>query len=302
MNDVDFPIVDAHHHLWNLDENYYPWLTDRITKRVCGEYAAIRRNYLVDDFLHDAETLPLIKSVHIQAEHDPSDPVRETRWLQAIADDDGRSRGFPHAIVAFADFSRDDVADVLDAHCAFPNVRGIRQMLHESLVDPSRPRPSLLENPSWQKNFGFIKRYPLSFELQAYYQQMPAACELVRAHPEVQFAICHMGQPVDRSVEGLARWRQALGKLAELPNTVAKISGVGMFDRHWTLESIRPLVFDIIDLFAPSRCMFGSNYPVDGMMSSYRRLWSSFASLIRDFSATEQQMMLAGNAERVYRI
>ena len=97
-------IVDAHHHLWDLRANYYPWLSDRIGPRMYGDYSAIRRDYLVDDFRGDIGALPVRKSVHVQAEHDAADPVRETRWLQAVADAPG-SGGYPHAIVAYADLS-----------------------------------------------------------------------------------------------------------------------------------------------------------------------------------------------------
>ena len=102
------PVVDTHHHLWDLSANDYPWLTDRITTRVCGEYSAIRKNYLLEDFFDDAEDVNLVKSIHVQAEHDHTDSVRETRWLQKIADLPS-SRGFPHGIIAFADLSRLDV-------------------------------------------------------------------------------------------------------------------------------------------------------------------------------------------------
>ena len=106
-------IVDAHHHLWDLSANYYPWLTDRITERVCGDYAAIRRDYRLADFRRDAAGLNLVKSVHVQAEHDPRDPVREIRWLQAIADDPD-SDGFPHAVVAYADLAAPDIEAILE--------------------------------------------------------------------------------------------------------------------------------------------------------------------------------------------
>jgi predicted TIM-barrel fold metal-dependent hydrolase len=299
--DSRIAIVDCHHHLWDLSANYYPWLTDQITTRVCGEYAAIRRDYLLDDFLSDAEGVNLVKSVHVQAEHDRSDPVRETRWLQSVADAAGSS-GFPHAIIAYADFMQNNVAQVLEAHCAFPNVRGIRQMLHESHVDLSNPRPCLLEDTTWLHNFAVIEEFQLSFDLQIYFHQAPAACQLIRDHPDVTFILCHMVQPADRSLEAMQAWKRSLTSLAELPNTVIKISGVGMFDHNWTQDSLRPIVMSVIDAFGIDRCMFGSNFPVDGMMSDYQRLWSAFHALVSDFSLGDRQSLFGKNADRFYRI
>src|SRR4029078_722371 len=90
-------IIDAHHHLWDLSGNHYPWLLDPKTPRVYGDHSPICRDYLISAFLRDIAHQPIAKSVHVQADHDSGDPVRETRWLQSIAD----RHGYPHAIVAW---------------------------------------------------------------------------------------------------------------------------------------------------------------------------------------------------------
>ncbi len=294
-------IVDCHHHLWDLSANYYPWLTDRVTARVCGEYSAIRRNYLLTDFRRDAADVNLVQSVHVEAVPDPADPVRETRWLQRIADDPA-SDGFPHGIVAFCDLSRLDAADVLEAHRQSANLRGVRQMLHEPLLDPAMPGRSLLTHEAWWRNFGLLGKHGLSFELQVFPRQMAEALPLVRAFPDTQFVLCHTGQPGDRTPEGLELWRSGLRSLAACPNLAVKISGLGMFDRAWTVESLRPIVRDTIAIFGVERCLFASNFPVDGMMSGYGRLWRAYLEIVADFTRSEQQALFAGNARRVYRL
>lgn len=294
-------IIDTHHHLWDLNTNYYPWLTDHITTRVCGEYSAIRRNYLLEDFFKDAADVNLAKSIHVQAEHDHADPVRETRWLQMVADSPG-SRGFPHGIVAYADLGRSDVQSILEAHSNYPNVRGIRQMLHECLVDPNNHRPSLLENSVWQKNIPLLKKFDFSFDLQVYPQQMGQACELVKENPDLQFILCHTGQPYNIDEENLKIWRKGMQSMAELQNVCVKISGFGMFDRDWTVETIRPLVLHAIETFSVERCMFGSNFPVDGMMSSYSRLWAAYNEITCGYTDNERFALFGGNAEQIYRI
>ena len=173
---------------------------------MCGDYAAIRRNYLLQDFFEDAADVNLVKSIHVQAEHDHTDPVRETRWLQKIADSPG-SRGFPHGIIAYADLSRSDAAAILQSHSSYPNVRGIRQMLHESMVDPDNPRPALFENSTWRSNISLLKKFNFSFDLQVYPQQMRQACKLVKEHPDLQFILCHTGQPSRLDAACLKVWR-----------------------------------------------------------------------------------------------
>lgn len=294
-------IVDCHHHLWDLSANYYPWLTDRVTARVCGEYSSIRRDYLLADFRRDAADVNLIQSVHVEAVADPADPVRETRWLQRLADNPA-SDGFPHGIVAFCDLSRTDAGDVLEAHCQCANVRGVRQMLHEPMLDSKKASPSLLEHEVWRRNFALLGEFGLSFELQVFPRQMAQALQLVRAFPDTQFVLCHAGQPGDRSLEGMELWRTGMRLLAACPNLVVKVSGLGMFDRAWTVESLRPIVRDTIAAFGAGRCLFASNFPVDGMMSGYGRLWRAYLEIVSDFALPEQQALFAGNARRIYRL
>jgi predicted TIM-barrel fold metal-dependent hydrolase len=307
-------VVDAHHHLWDLGANYYPWLTDRVTVRVAGDYAAIRKDYLVSDFLADADSLGeagmrLVGSVHVQAEHDHADPVRETRWLQGVADDPA-SRGVPQGIVAYADLAQaeGEVVGVLEGHAAASaNLRGVRQMAHEALVDPAQPRPSLLDDAVWRRNVGLLTRFGLSFDLQVYPQQMAQAAGLVREHSEVQFVLCHTGLPAEAVRKGprseaFTQWRDGISLLAELPNVAIKLSGFGMFDREWSAPTVRPFVVAAIERFGPSRCMFASNFPVDSMACSYVTLWSRFEALTRSFSASERAALFGGTARRVYRV
>ena len=116
------PIVDTHFHLSDLDENYYPWLSDGDRPSLIKDFSSLRRNYLVTDLLRDIGGLNVIAGVHVQAEHDRSDVVRDT-----LAATDRRrapaSRGFPHAIVADADFASPEIERLLEAHRAFRNTR-----------------------------------------------------------------------------------------------------------------------------------------------------------------------------------
>jgi len=294
-------IVDPHHHLWDLGANDYPWLTNHITPRVCGEYSAIRRNYLIGDFRRDIGTLDVVASVHVQAEHDPRDPVRETRWLQAIADHTAVSAGLPQGIVAYADLSQPDVATTLEAHCRFANTRGIRQSLNGVVNHPGHGK-DLLNDPTWRSNLGLLQRFGLSFDLQLYPQQVPDMLPLLDANPRLQFILCHTGLPADRSPDGIAQWEAAMRALAERPNVAVKISGFGMFDRQWTPDGIRPFVHATIALFGCGRCMFASNFPVDGMASDYRRIWTSFAQLTAELPPAQRDALFHANALRFYRL
>ena len=108
--------------------------------------------------------------------------------------------------------------------------------------------------------------------------------------------------PVDLTDRGFAEWRDAVASIAEFPNVVVKISALGRWGRHWAFESAQRWVSTLIEVFGTDRAFFGSNFPVDGLFSSYSDLVAAFRMLVADYSETEQRAMLAGNAERVFRI
>lgn len=294
------PIIDAHHHLYDLRTGHYPWLQGPMLNRVFGDYSAIRRDYLIDDFLADVKHQNVVKTVHLQVEYDHNDPVAETRWLQGVAD----KRGYPHGIVAFADLASDDVQAVIEAHCEFPNVRGIRQCLnfHRDPVKTFIDHPHLMSDSRWRRGFALLERYGLSFDLQLYYTQMDEAGVLARDFPETSIVLNHTGMPVDRAPEEIEGWKRSMKRLASAPNVSCKISGLGMGDWKWTVDRIRPFVLHAIDAFGPERCMFASNFPVDKLFSSYDDVFNAFKAITRDFSHQERNALFHDNAQRVYRL
>ena len=144
--------VDAHQHFQDIETHYYPWLCDNdAPPKLKGDLEAIRRNYLPANYFADMASIKLVKSVHVQNGWDPRDPIGETRGLQGLADRDG----FPHAIVACADLAAPDVQQVLEAHHAFPHVRGIRQILnwYRDRAFRAAARGDLLDAAAWRRGY-----------------------------------------------------------------------------------------------------------------------------------------------------
>ncbi len=294
-------IVDPHFHLWDLERNTYPWLSSRpLPVSIAGDVSPIARSYLLDDYLHDARRWKVTGCVHVDAGFDPRDPVGETRWLQAVADE----RGLPSGIVAAAVLQEPDVERVLAAHSAFASVRGIRHIINWH-ADPAKTyvqRADLLTDPAWLAGFALLEKYGFSFDLQLYPSQMHDAARLAARHPRTSIILNHAGMPIDRDAEGLALWDSGMRELAAQPNVSVKISGLGMVDWHWTAESIRPFVLRTIDYFGVERCMFASNFPVDRLYGSFDSLFDAFALLVADFTGAEQRRLFGGTASRIYRL
>jgi predicted TIM-barrel fold metal-dependent hydrolase len=294
-------VVDPHIHLWDLKTHHYPWLANP-GKSFVGDARDLKHDYLIEDFLRETGPVQVLKVVHVDANHDPADPVEETRWLQHVADNEGH--GMPNAIVAGADLSAENAQEILEAHAAFKNTRGIRQILnvHANPLYDYVGRHYMRE-PQWRKNFALLKTYSLSFDLQLYPSQMIEAAALAQEHADTQFIVNHAGMFVDRaSVEGFRAWRDGMRALAACPNVAVKISGLAMFDHQWSVESFRPYVLETIDTFGCERAMFASNFPVDRLFTTYDGLWNAYASIVKDLSDTEKEALFKSNAERIYRI
>jgi predicted TIM-barrel fold metal-dependent hydrolase len=295
-------VVDPHIHLWNLETLHYPWLA-KPGRTFMGEYGSLARTHAVEEFLADAGGIEVLKVVHVDAGHDPADPLAETRWLQSLADTPG-NRGIPHGIVAFADLSAPDVERTLSQHAQHRNLRGIRQILNvhpDPLYDYVGRH--FMREPAWRQGFKLLRRHGLSFDLQIYPPQMSEAAALARENPDTALVLDHTGMFVDRStVAGWRAWRHGLRELAACPNVSVKISGLGMIDHGWTVESLRPYVLEAIDAFGVERAMFASNFPVDRLYGTYQGLWEAFATIIAGASETEKAALFRENACRVYRI
>ena len=302
MSDTErLPIVDTHHHLCDLAANYYPWLMDEpMWKRVLGDYSAIRKSYLIEDYLADALPQNVVKSVHLQMGWDFADPVGETRWVQAISD----RHGFPHGIVAFAKLEADDVEAVLDGHAQFANLRGIRQILNWD-PDPVRTfvdRADYMSDPKWLAGFAKLQARGLSFDLQIYPRQLADAAALARRFPDTQIILDHAGMPIDRDADSLAFWSNGMRQLAKAPNVAVKISALGVANPNWTEASIRPLVLSTIETFGIDRCMVASNFPVDRLTGSYAATFDAFRSITAGFSRRDRMALFHDNAIRIYRL
>lgn len=290
------PFIDAHVHLWDLARIRYAWLSPPFSDQgPNGNVAPIALTYLLDDYLREAADWNVVGMVHVEAGADPSQALAETDWLQGIADE----HGMPDGIVAFAALDDPDVEALLAAHAARGNVRGVRHIVSWH-TDPKRtysPR-DVTRDAAWQRGFGLLAKYGLSFDLQAYPGQCAALARLIERHPETPVIVNHAGMGVD----GDADWRAGMQALAALPNVAIKLSGMGFVWRPLDPATIRDRVRAAIDLFGAERAMVASDFPTDRLFSTFDRTMELLANAIADFAEPERRALFAGNANRIYRL
>ena len=295
------PIVDAHHHLWDLGNGRYPWLQDEYHEEFfLGDYRSLCRDFLPEQFLALTEKQRLVGTVHVEAERARDEQVAETCWLEQVSE----RYGFPNAIVAHAWFDREDSAEILAAQAARPLVRGIRS----KPVTSASPDVSIagasgtMQDPKWLEGFSRLAHHGLSWDLRVPPWHLAEAAEVAAMFPQIRIALNHTGFAWDRSPEGMARWRKGLEALALQSNVHIKLSEFGLKDSPWNYDDNRVVVLTALEIFGPERCMFASNFPVAGLRASYDTIADGMAAMLAPMGRAVQEAVFAGNARRFYRL
>jgi predicted TIM-barrel fold metal-dependent hydrolase len=300
---LDLDIIDAHHHLCHLSAASYPWLEGPQVVRYHGDDFSLRRDYLLDDYRADAAGLEalgarLAGSVHV--ENGAADPLWESRWIDTVI----TQNDTPTAQVVRVDLASPTARQELTAHATLPSVRGVRDILnwHPDPVFTHRERADLITDAAWLAGFAALREFGFSFDMQVFPSQLGQAAALAADHGDVPIVLDHAGMPIERDPSALNRWKRDLTSVAAEANTTVKISALGTNDHNWTIDSIRRIVLDTIDVFGPQRCMFASNFPVDGLYSTFGELYEAFDSITAGFDSIERADLFAGTARRFYRI
>ena len=295
---TEFPIVDAHHHVWRHAD--LPWLLGPMQPRIFGPYEAIRRDYLIYEYLEDLAGTGVTRSVYVQANWPPDRFEDEVAWVQRVA---GES-GWPHGIVGYADMLAADVRPQLDRLARYPLLRGVRMQLHwhENEMYRFAPHPDLALDPVLQGNVARLADYGLVFDLQVFAGQMADAAELAAACPDVIFVLQHAGMPENRSPAGRAEWLASLELLAARPNVVSKLSAFGTFIHRNDPVHIAGILRDTVAVFGTDRCLFGSNFPIEKLWTGYGDLLNAFLAAAADLDDAERAAIFEETAVRVYRL
>ena len=216
------------------------------------------------------------------------DPVKETEWLMDVAE----RTGFPHAIVAYADLRDPGVESVLERHCEYSRMKGIRDFSYGDF----------LVADDFHRGYALLAKYNLHASIAAQCQDMDKLAALVNKFPNTVIVIDHAGNPAERTPEYFELWKQGMETAATEENIICKISGLGMGDHNWTVDSIRPYVLGCIEAFGVERCIFATNWPVDSLFSSYDALIDAYTEIVADFSEDEKRDLFARNTEALYGI
>ncbi len=285
------PYVDTHVHFWDLKDPLlrYAWLEPDWIHPILGNIDGLKvLRYMADEFIAETRFQNVAKIVHVQAAIGIADPVEETKWLQVQAD----ATGFPHGIVAHCDLTGADAAQTIARHLQYANVRGIRDF----------GQGDYLMDPAWRRGLGLLAEHDLVFCLDTSWEHMGKVREVAEEKDNVLICMDHAGFPRARDDEYFANWRKGMATAAAAPNVLCKISGLGMCDRRWTVESLRPWVLACIETFGVERCVLATNWPVDRLYSSYGDVLDAYETILSELTEAEQTALFSGNAERIFKL
>jgi len=313
----DLPIVDPHHHVWDMPAN----------------------RYMFDNVLADFQSgHNVIASVHVQCHSmyrfdgpEEMKPVGETEFVNGVAAQSASGEYGPIRVCAGIIGTTDlmlggGVEPVLEAHmlAGRERFRGIRPTLawHESpQVRALDIKPNILMQREAREAISCLNKFNLSLDLWLFFSQLDEALDVCRRFPDLKVIINHTGGPVgigpyEGQQESVFRqWRKSIESLAQCPNAVIKLGGLAMryggfnFNKLTTPPSSDLLVekwasyIDVcIQSFGPNRCMFESNFPVDRGMCNYHVLWNAFKKMTQQYSASERECLFTRTAAETYRL
>ena len=282
-------IVDAHVHFWDpVRTDWYPYLSGGLELDM-GDTAGMNRRFDWATYQREAAGWNVEKVVNVAAATG-AHSVDETLELDRVADDVGA----PHALIGGV-LPSDSVADAIasvDRQSAASRFRGVRPMGRSA--DPLPPSEVLA---------ALADRH-LVFEVMAHPNQLAAVADGLAAHDTLTVVVEHTGWPRSGDDDDEHRlWRDGIDALAGLgPRVVCKLSGLAMPLGSMEPDAFRPWIEHALEVFGSDRCMFASNFPVDGLHGTLDQLWTTYATLAADLDDAARDQVFAGTAERIYRL
>jgi L-fuconolactonase len=278
-------IVDAHHHLWDLGVRDQDWITG-------AALAPLRRDFLLRDYQPVAESEGVAASVVVQTVTVPG----ETPELLALADASDLIAG----VVGWADLTAPGLADRIAELTALPGGDKLVGLRHQVQHEPD---PEWLARPDVRRGLAAVAAAGLVYDLVITAGQLGQAARAAAAVPGLRFALDHLGKPPIAS-GSIQPWARDLRRLAALPNTSCKLSGlVTEADwSRWKADDLRPYADVALDAFGPARTMFGSDWPVCTLAASYGEVAEAARDLTGQLSPAERAAVFAGTAASVYRL
>jgi L-fuconolactonase len=245
---MDHAWIDSHHHLWQYNAAEYPWMSARMQ--------SLQRDFSVQELSDLALSMGVHGTIAVQARQS----IQETEYLLDLADTSSLLRG----VVGWMPLVDPLVELHLERFSQRAKLKGVRHVLHDELD------PFYMLRSDFNRGISKLEAYGLRYDLLIFSRHLPQTLKFVDMHPNLIFIVDHIAKPEIASGE-IATWRRGIQLLSEREHVFCKLSGmVTEADwGKWTRDELQPYFETVFSAFGPSRLMFGSDWPVLNVASTY---------------------------------
>jgi L-fuconolactonase len=273
--------IDAHLHVWRYLPPGPAWMGDGL--------GVLRRDFLIDDLRDVTAEAGVTGAIVVEAER----TMAETEWLSKVAVSDDLICG----VVGWAPLASPGVTSELEKIAAHPKMKAVRHPIHDELDD------DFVLREDFNRGIAELKKFDLGYDILIFEKHLPQTIQFVGRHPDQIFILDHAAKPRIRE-RVLDPWCDNIRELALRPNVYCKISGMvteGDWNT-WSEEELSPYIDVVLEAFTPKRLMFGSDWPVVTLASSYQRWIGTVRAAIAQLSSDERDWILAKTAIEAYRL
>jgi L-fuconolactonase len=271
--------IDAHHHLWRYNAPGEPWMTE--------EMSGLRRDFFAQDLEEVASASGITGTVVIEVTR----TADETLWLTSIAERHELIRG----VVGWTDLTDASIESALETIASLPKLKGIRHPIHDE------PDDNYVARADFNRGIAALEPFGLTYDLLIFEKHLPQTAALVDRHPNQIFILDHVAKPHIRD-GAISPWREDIIELARRQNVYCKLSGMVTEAnwKSWTRQEMAPYIDVVLEAFGPQRLMFGSDWPLVTLASTYGQWLETVREAISQLSNSEQDWILWRTATEAY--
>jgi L-fuconolactonase len=273
-------IIDTHQHFWSYDPKIHDWINE--------DMKVIRKDFL------PADLAPILKENNVDGciavQADQTDT--ETQILIREANQNSFIKG----VVGWVNLKDKEIEEKLEEYSNETNLKGFRHIIQ------AEPKGFMLD-ASFQKGLSALEKYNYTYDLLIYETQLAEANTLIKQLPELPIVIDHIAKPNIKKGDS-DDWKKEIKAIAQYPNLYCKISGMAT-EAHWdtwTMDTLKPYIDTVVEAFGTERIMFGSDWPVCLVASSYEKWLKGLQNYFNTFSISEQEAFFANNAINFYKL
>jgi len=274
-------IIDSHHHFWKYDPIEYDWIDDSMK--------VIRKDFLPESLELTIREAGVDGVISVQARQS----VEETSWLLEMA----RQNKFIKGVVGWLPLINDDIEVELEKYSGNKLLKGLRHVIQ------GEPDPKFMLRKDFNSGVSLLKKYSMAYDILIVERQLPNMIRFVDQHPDQVFVLDHIAKPLIAKHE-LSLWKENIQELARRENVSCKISGmVTEADfNSWTPQQLQPYFDVVLEAFGADRLLFGSDWPVCLVATSYKNWMKLVQKNISELSKIEQAKIMGENAVRLYQL